>query len=214
MAGKHHKRGSVLVIGSQTTEVADAWAVLYPDQTVIAAEHGKTGTQIAGLSQGLYQHVLDVTDEQTIQTLLAALAQQKQSPELVIILPPRVTPPSDPDAQALHLTLSRVEQQWRLTAYSAFLVAQAAIRGMRQTGGTLVFVGHAEGDLADADDAARFAGLRTLVQSLAREFQPQGIHIAHVQQVGEVAGDTLARLCDQLHRQPRDVWAHEVDLTA
>ena len=77
-------------------------------------------------------------------------------------------------------------------------------------------------------------GLRLLVQSLAREFGPQGIHIAHAIIDGGIEGDRLlSRMPDRkdkagadgllnieaiadsywhLHRQHRSAWTHEIDL--
>ena len=71
-------------------------------------------------------------------------------------------------------------------------------------------------------------------QSLAREFQPQGIHVAHVvidgiingdrirnrapalvEQLGEegmLPLDDIARTYLLLHQQPRSAWTHELDL--
>ena len=71
-------------------------------------------------------------------------------------------------------------------------------------------------------------------QSLAREFQPQGIHVAHVVIDGIINGDRIRNraqaLVEQLgeegmlqlddiastylflHQQPRSAWTHELDL--
>jgi hypothetical protein len=71
-------------------------------------------------------------------------------------------------------------------------------------------------------------------QSLAREFQPQGIHVAHVVIDGIINGDRICNrapvLVEQLgeegmlqlddiastylflHQQPRSAWTHELDL--
>ena len=39
------------------------------------------------------------------------------------------------------------------------------------------------------------AGLRAMAQSLAREFQPQGIHVAHVVIDGGIAGEKIIKGC-------------------
>ncbi|ARU54593.1 hypothetical protein OLMES_0490 [Oleiphilus messinensis] len=82
------------------------------------------------------------------------------------------------------------------------------------------------------------AGLRTHAQAMAREFQPKGIHVAHVVIDGLVAGDrasefgyglgkayllsrgeegsldpaAVAETYWQLHVQPRTAWTHELEL--
>ncbi len=76
-------------------------------------------------------------------------------------------------------------------------------------------------------------GLRLLVQSMAREFGPQGIHVAHVIIDGGIEGDRLlSRMPDRVekvldgllkvdaivenywhvHCQHRSAWTHEIDL--
>jgi NAD(P)-dependent dehydrogenase (short-subunit alcohol dehydrogenase family) len=82
--------------------------------------------------------------------------------------------------------------------------------------------------------AAAKAGLRSLAQSMARAYGPQGIHVAHVVVDGGIAGDkivkglpqfaqamgedglvSLAGLADAywyLYTQPKAAWTHELDL--
>jgi len=82
--------------------------------------------------------------------------------------------------------------------------------------------------------AAAKAGLRMIAQSLAREFGPEGLHVAHVVIDGGINGhrllsrvpdlltqrgqdgllgiDAIAETYWHIHRQPRSAWAHEVDL--
>lgn len=73
-----------------------------------------------------------------------------------------------------------------------------------------------------------------MVQSMAREFGPQGLHVAHVIIDGGIEGERLlSRMPDRkekagpdgllgieaivenywhIHRQPRSAWTHELDL--
>ncbi len=130
------------------------------------------------------------------------------------------------------------EKVWRLGQYGAVLVAQAALRAMLADGqGTLIFTGataSVRGNANFAAFAASKAGLRALAQSLAREFGPQGIHIAHVIIDGLIASpvirerfpDAEARLGPDgmldplaigrayvmLAEQPRSAWTFELDL--
>jgi NAD(P)-dependent dehydrogenase (short-subunit alcohol dehydrogenase family) len=77
-------------------------------------------------------------------------------------------------------------------------------------------------------------GLRAIAQSMAREFGPAGIHVAHVVIDGGISGEKLLSRMPQraeqvgpdglldieaiaetywhIHRQPRSAWTHEVDL--
>ena len=78
------------------------------------------------------------------------------------------------------------------------------------------------------------AGLRNLAQALAREYGPQGIHVAHLIIDGVVNGDiargrfadyleslgddgaldpnAIAEAFWALHIQPDSAWTHELDL--
>ena len=102
--------------------------------------------------------------------------------------------------------------------------------------GTVIFTG-ASGSMRGRPRFAAFnatkGGLRLLVQSMAREFGPQGIHVAHVIIDGGIEGDRLlSRMPDRaekvgpdgllkveaivdnywhLHRQQRSAWTHEID---
>ena len=80
----------------------------------------------------------------------------------------------------------------------------------------------------------RHTGLRMIAQSLAREYGPSGIHVAHVVIDGGIDGERLrsrrpetapergedgllnieaiAQAYWQIHRQARSAWTHEIDL--
>ena len=103
--------------------------------------------------------------------------------------------------------------------------------------GCLLFTG-ASASLRGKPGFAAFTaakgGLRNLAQSLAREFQPQGIHVGHVVIDGGIHGEKiesnfpefyeklgeegligLQGIADafmHLYRQPRNAWTHELDL--
>jgi NAD(P)-dependent dehydrogenase (short-subunit alcohol dehydrogenase family) len=115
-----------------------------------------------------------------------------------------------------------------ISCYGGFLVAQAAARAMLTRGsGTILFTG-ASASVKGYPRSASFAmgkfGLRGLAQSLARELQPQNIHVGHVVIDGGIgrAGatngdrmldpDAIALAYLQLHRQQRSAWTSEIEL--
>jgi NAD(P)-dependent dehydrogenase (short-subunit alcohol dehydrogenase family) len=127
---------------------------------------------------------------------------------------------------------------WQMACFSGFLVGREAARRMVPRGrGTILFTG-ATASLRGRRGMAAFAGakfaLRALAQSMAREFGPEGIHVAHViidgaidmpwirenfpqlvEERGEEAllkPDAIAESYWQLHTQPRNAWSHELDL--
>lgn len=124
------------------------------------------------------------------------------------------------------------EKIWRITCQAAVSGAQRVLPGMlASAGGTLLFTGatasvKAGGGFA-AFSSAKFA-LRGLAQSLAREYGPRGIHVAHVLIDGIIwskraearglgpeqclsATDVAASYL-HLIDQPRSAWTQELDL--
>jgi NAD(P)-dependent dehydrogenase (short-subunit alcohol dehydrogenase family) len=130
------------------------------------------------------------------------------------------------------------EDFWRVGCFAGFLVGREVARRLVPLGrGTVIFTGASaslRGKPGFAQFAAAKAGLRMIAQSMAREFGPQGIHVAHVIIDGGVDGDRLrvgapamveargedgllgvepiAETYWQIHRQQRSAWAHEIDL--
>ena len=79
---------------------------------------------------------------------------------------------------------SEFENAWRVSAYGGLLCSQEALTDMLDgDGGTIVFTGatsavRGRGGAAGFS-SAKFAA-RGLAESMAREFGPQGVHVAHV----------------------------------
>ncbi len=129
------------------------------------------------------------------------------------------------------------EDVWRVSCLGGFLVGREAARRMTPRGGTLIFTG-ASASLRGKPPFTAFAsakaGLRAIAQSMAREFGPEGLHVAHVIIDGGVNGDILqgrfpqmveqrgeAGLLDtdaiadnywNLHKQHKTTWSLEIDL--
>jgi NAD(P)-dependent dehydrogenase (short-subunit alcohol dehydrogenase family) len=136
------------------------------------------------------------------------------------------------------MTAQHFEDSWRVGCFAGFLFAREAARRLAPLGrGTVIFTG-ASGSLRGRPRFAAFnatkGGLRLMVQSMAREFGPQGLHVAHVIIDGGIEGDRLlSRMPDRkdkagpdgllgieaivenywhIHRQPRSAWTHELDI--
>jgi NAD(P)-dependent dehydrogenase (short-subunit alcohol dehydrogenase family) len=141
-------------------------------------------------------------------------------------------------APALETTAAVFEEMWRQNALGGFLVGREAVRRMLPKGqGTILFTG-ATASLRARPPFTAFASakaaLRAVAQGLAREFGPQGIHVAHVIVDGVIDGafarekfpdfvrakgtdgllapDAIAESFLALHAQPRSAWTHELDL--
>jgi NAD(P)-dependent dehydrogenase (short-subunit alcohol dehydrogenase family) len=136
------------------------------------------------------------------------------------------------------LTSAQFEDFWRVGCFGGFLVGREAARRLAPLGrGTIVFTGASaslRGKPGFAHFAAAKAGLRMIAQSMAREYGPLGIHVAHVVVDGGIRGDRILNRMPNLinergedgllgidaiadaywliHRQQRSAWTHEIDL--
>ncbi|AGT08782.1 SDR family NAD(P)-dependent oxidoreductase [Paracoccus aminophilus] len=145
--------------------------------------------------------------------------------------------PNNP-APFLETTAASFEEHWQAHTLAAFHLAQAALPAMlERKRGSLFFTGASaslRGKARFSPFAAAKAGTRMLAQSLAREFGPQGIHVANVILDGVIDGDRALSLYPQLaekraaaglltidaiadaywflHHQQRTAWTLELDL--
>jgi NAD(P)-dependent dehydrogenase (short-subunit alcohol dehydrogenase family) len=165
----------------------------------------------------------DVAEPDDVARLFDGVMAEHGSPELVVYNPSaRVRGP------VLDLDPAEVARAIRITAFGGFLVAQAAARLMVPRGhGTILFTG-ASASVKGYAQSAPFAmgkfALRGLAQSMARELQPQGIHVGHVVIDGAIGAsdperpdsrldpDAIADSYFHLHRQPRSAWAWEIEV--
>lgn len=129
---------------------------------------------------------------------------------------------------------STFENTWRVNAFGAFLAAQAVVPAMLTRGsGVIIFTGATAGVKPFATSAAfgpaKFA-LRGLAQVMARDLQPQGIHVAYVNVDGAIdmpfirerfphlkademlKPSAIAETYWHLAHQDRSAWSHEVDV--
>ena len=128
------------------------------------------------------------------------------------------------------------EKAWRVICFGGFLFGREAVRRMApKRGGTLLFTG-ASASLRGRSGFGAFnsakAGLRTLAQAMAKEYAPDGIHVAHVVVDGAIGGDKIMKrfpdaagredslisiegIVDAfafLYRQPERAWSFELDV--
>src|SRR6202035_4572107 len=85
---------------------------------------------------------------------------------------------------------STFENTWRVTTFGAFIASQEVVPAMLKRGsGTIIFTGATAGIKPFATSAAfgpaKFA-MRGLAQVMARDLQPQGIHVAYVNVDGPI----------------------------
>lgn len=181
---------------------------------------------------------LEASNPADIQRLFDRIAAAGHVPELVVFNASEPNVPTNFSAT----TPEFVEKMWRTCCFSGFVVGQEAIKRMLpQKHGTLLFTGASaslRGRPKFGAFAAAKAGLRIHAQAFAREFGPEGIHIAHIVVDGVVEGDrvgkfgygvgkallfskgddgalqpdAIAEAYWQLHCQHRSAWTQELDL--
>jgi NAD(P)-dependent dehydrogenase (short-subunit alcohol dehydrogenase family) len=132
----------------------------------------------------------------------------------------------------IELVPDEVAKSLAVTVFGGFLVAQEAVKRMLpQNHGAIFFTG-ASASVKGYAQSAPFAmgkfALRGLAQSMARELQPQGLHIAHIVIDGGIRSerrpnppdkpdgmldpDAIAQSYLHLLAQPRSAWAWEIEL--
>jgi NAD(P)-dependent dehydrogenase (short-subunit alcohol dehydrogenase family) len=133
---------------------------------------------------------------------------------------------------------STFEDFWRGNTLGGFLVGREAARRFAALGRGSIFFTGATGSLRGMPGFAHFAaskaGLRMISQSMAREFGPLGLHVAHVLVDGAIDGErartlfpgafehfghdgmlntkAIAETYWQLHLQHPSAWTQELDV--
>ncbi len=183
----------------------------------------------------------DLTDEAAVNRAIAEIEADGRLLELAIYNAGNNRP-----EKFLDVTAEVFEDMWKVICLGGFLVSKAVVplilkqsdkAAQQNKHQSLLFTG-ASGSLRGKAGFAAFASgkgaLRMMVQSLAREFGPQGIHVAHVIVDGVIDGEkvrtlfaeyidgkgedgalNIAAIADaffMLHDQHRSAWTQELDL--
>ncbi len=169
-------------------------------------------------------HACDATDDASVKALFAAAPE----PDIVVFnASGRVR------GSVVDLETEAFEQAWRQACLGGFIVGREAARAMLPRGSGSIFFTGATASVKGYAKSAGFAvgkfGLRALAQSMARDFGPKGLHVAHFVIDGGILGphhapdpklpgdhllvpDSIAETYLHTHRQHRSAWAHEIDL--
>ena len=179
----------------------------------------------------------DARDEASVTTLFETIERDIGAVEVCLF-----NAGANTQKAALETTGKLFQQVWQLACFAGFVTGREAARHMLTRGkGTILFTGATaslRGGAGFAAFASAKAGLRAVAQSLAREFGPKGLHVAHLVIDGGVdspaihqrrrarfgpdapppeagslmALDTIAEAYWTLHTQPRDGWSFEMDI--
>jgi NAD(P)-dependent dehydrogenase (short-subunit alcohol dehydrogenase family) len=127
---------------------------------------------------GASAYACDATDGEAVAQLFVSVERDIGAPDFVLY---------NASARArgafIELAPADVAQAIAISGFGGFLVAQQALKRMLPNKRGAIFFTGASASVKGYPQSAAFAmgkfALRGLAQSLAREFSPQGIHIAH-----------------------------------
>lgn len=171
----------------------------------------------------------DATDADSVTAAFKQIEATLGSPDVLVY-----NAGSFKRASAIQITPQEFETHWKANCFGGFVAAQQVLPKMvERKEGTVIFTG-ATASLRGSSLFSAFAvgkfGLRALAQSLAREFGPQGIHVAHVIIDGQVdneyqvksqpdlkidaflKSEAIAEEYWRLHTQHKTTWTQELDL--
>ena len=216
----------VAIIGGSGPGLGAGLAKTFARNGFQVAEISRSGSQAHGVNSLAVQ--CDLSDINEAKRAINQIVEQLGPPQVYIH-----------NAALLHVARfletepGDFESVWRTSVLTAVNGTKAVIPYMlSQQSGTILFAGATAairgGRNFSAFSSAKFA-LRGLAQSLAREFQYQGLHVAHVILDGlmrgtssverfggteETAIDPLAAAESFLAivRQSKSAWTHEIDL--
>jgi NAD(P)-dependent dehydrogenase (short-subunit alcohol dehydrogenase family) len=196
-------------------------------KAVLAARHPEKLADLAKETKAT-AIACDATKPAEVKALFEAVARQGV-PDLVVFNAGYRT-----RGPLVDLDPVEVEKTLISSALGGFLVAQEAAKRMVPKGkGSIFFTGASasvKGYALSAPFAMAKFALRGLAQSLARELQPKGIHVAHFVIDGGIASsrgtlsgedkasdkwldpDAIAATYLDVHRQQRSAWSTEMEV--
>ena len=239
-------KGCAVVIGAGTRQgVGGAVCARLATAGLHVYAVGRTAERVESLAADIRNSggaataiVADTSEPAQVARVFQQIAQGGQPLEIMVFNAAERNIPKP----FLEMTPEYIENLWRVGCFAGFLAGHEALRAMLPNGrGTLIFTGASasmRGRAKFAGFASAKAGLRAFAQSMAREFGPKGIHVAHVVIDGLVAGDrirsfgagvgqallwskgedgtldpdAIAEAFWQVHAQPKSAWTHELDL--
>jgi NAD(P)-dependent dehydrogenase (short-subunit alcohol dehydrogenase family) len=221
--------GSVLIVGAgEGLSASLARAFAAGGAAVALAARRPEKLEALCRETGATAHRCDAAEPGEVERLFAELDSSAAGPPDIAVYNPSFRargPLIDLDPEDVRRSLA-------VTAYGAFLVAQATVRRMQPRGRGAVVLTCASAGVKGYPRSAPFAmgkfALRGLAQSMARELHPQGVRVLHLVIDGAIRNpgsreppdrpdsmldpDGIARTCLDLLAQPRSAWTWEVEV--
>ena len=172
--------------------------------------------KIHSINDGVTAVQLNLVNADHLKCLLRYFSKHGHTIELCVFQP---SFSSSPNIEAL--SLEEIEHSWQTPGLSAVSVAQAVIKPMlKQQRGTVIFLGAPSNHSIHYDvlSQSMFASIRALAQSLAREFQPKGIHVSYCmiekwEGQNQHFTSSLKQVCQHIYQQPDSAWSQELSLS-
>jgi len=176
---------------------------------------------------GARAYACNATDPDEVERLFGLVERESGTPDVVVY-----NASGRARGPFVDLVPADVAQAIAVSAFGGFLVAQQAVKRMLPNKhGAILFTG-ASASVKGYAQSAPFAmgkfALRGLVQSMARELSPQGIHVAHFVIDGGIRSDTRVEPADRpdsmldpdaiassywnVLQQPKSAWTWELEL--
>lgn len=171
---------------------------------------------------------VDLADEASLQSAIREIHCAAGAPSLAIHNPASLL-----IAPFAETSVDAFEDVWRSTVLSAVHLARATLPVMATMGGGTFIASGATASLRGGKNFSAFASaksaLRALMQSLAKEYGPDGVHVAHVildgildtaasRDLHGLAAERMLQLDDVaaaylgIANQSRSAWSFETDL--
>ncbi len=189
----------------------------------------KVAGEIAASGGRAHPIPANTADESAIAAAFDTIRRELGDPQVLIY-----NAAMRPFGRLMETKPSTFENTWRVNAFGAFLCSQQVVPAMQKAGrGTIIFTGATAGVRPFATSAAfgpaKFA-MRGLAQVMARDLQPQGIHVAYVNVDGAIDMPFIRQRFPELKdedmlkpsaiadaywfvaHQDRSAWTHELDV--
>ena len=216
------KQGCVVVAGHDIELLNHDFVILDKNYQaplhVYQVVHDSTvqNIQVSYVNDGMTSVRLNLVKTKHLKSLLKYITEHRHTIELCVFQP---NFSSAPNIEAL--SLEEIEHSWQTTGLSAVSVAQAVIKPMlKQQRGTVIFLGAPSNHSIHYDvlSQSMFASIRALAQSLAREFQPKGIHVSYCmiekwEGQNQHFTSSLKQVCQHIYQQPDSAWSQELSLS-